>query len=274
LTLDQLPQAAQTAVRAQTDTASIQSITPVVSSGQTNYVVSFTRNGQPVDLQVDAFGRIVNGANPPGSVPGSVISAGPAAPGANQTVGSIPDWRTAPVRQPLAEANPIDFRSLPEPVRNTLLRYAGPGPINNVLRGTLGGQPVYQADLNPNGQAIGLRLAENGALLNDQINDRFLAQFSTQQNPWAGNAPVSQTGVGSSNNLEPLSNPRPVAFDQLPLAVQTTISGMLNGGTPNQVVQGITNGRGEYETIYSQNGQRYRLRVAEDGSVLARTEQP
>jgi hypothetical protein len=261
LTLDQLPRPVQDTVRAQAGTAPIQNISQVNTNGQTLYLVTFNRNGQPVDLQIDPSGRITN-----------LSPAGRPVPGAPATV-SVPDWRTAPVRQPLSQASPIGRESLPQAVRDTLTRYAGAGEIGILERGMVSGETVYQAQLQPSGQRIDLRVTETGALVNDQVNDRFLAELQSapNRNGGTGRGPAWQTGAGSSSSsgVAPLSNISQVSLDQLPVAAQTTISAQAGAAPVNPVTQGTLNGRTVYEASYNKDGQWVTLRVGEDGSLLS-----
>ncbi len=356
VSFDQLPQPVQNTVRGQAGTAPIQNVSEVNENGQTSYIVSFNRNGQPVNLQVDSAGQILNpdatttGFSPPrqplsaaapvslsevpmvvqntlrqysqgapmqsiekgtlqgqtvyeaafphngqnvelrvdqngalvrdastdqylasiGMRPGFGMQPGSAIPG-QQPGMPMRDWRTAPVRQPLTDWTMVDFQSLPDSVRQTFLRYAGAGAIDNVQRGMLGGQTVYQAQLQPNGQNIALRVTDSGALLDDQINDRFLAQYGNTLTPNSamGRAPGWQSGGGGSfSQPAPLSAARSISFDQLPLAVQTTISSQTGGAQINRVTEGDVAGQTVYDITYNQGGRWLNMRVANDGSLL------
>jgi hypothetical protein len=250
-------------------TAPIQSIRQVDQNGQTTYVVSYNQNGQTQNLQVDSLGRVMSGG-----APNTVIGATPNPP--NNVIGrapmptpAVPDWRTAPPREPLFNSTPVAFASLPQSVRQTLLNYAADGAVDNIQMGTLGGQTVYEAQLHPNGQTIALRLSDAGALINDQVNDRFLAQLNGPQNRAVGigQAPGWRSS-GSSYGMAPLSSTTAVSFNQLPLAVQTTINAQASGAPISSVAQGSLDGRAVYDATYSQGGQWVTVRVADDGSVL------
>jgi len=363
ISFDQLPAAVQNTVRGQAGTAPIQSVRELNSNGQTTYVVTYNRNGQNVDLQLDPSGRILGdspivGASQPqarpvlsapapvsfyqlpvagqktlqqysqgapiqnlqkGTIQGqtvyqaaflyngqnielridqtgallrdpqtdqyltsigmfpnsNVISRNPTAtyPSSAQSgqYSNSTDWRSAPARQPLTDSSLVDFNSLPQNVRNTFVSYAGVGAINNLQRGMVNGQTVYQAQLDPNGQLIDLRVTETGVLLRDQVNDRFMAELNNGGNHGAavGRAGTWQSGGGTSSGAAPLSNSTTVGFNQLPLAVQTTINGQSNGMPIDRVTQGTVNGQTVYEVSYNQNGQWVNLRVGEDGSVLS-----
>jgi len=276
VSFDQLPAAVQNTVRAQAGTAPIQSLSQVNTNGQTAYLVTFNRNGQDVNLQIDPTGRILTSQGVIGqsrpSLPTPPVSQFPTAAQNPFQRTSIPDWRTAPIRQPLAQASPMDFASLPQGVRDTLMSYAGPGAIDNVQMGRVDGQISYQARLQTNGQPIDLRVSDTGVLLNDQVNDRFLSEYRTQRNPneSVGRPPTWQSGQSAfSSATAALSNTTSVSFNQVPLAVQTTLSGVSNGAPLDRVTQGTLDGRTVYEVTLNKDGQWPTERVAEDGSLLS-----
>jgi hypothetical protein len=283
LNFDQLPQAAQNTIRAEAGTSPIENIKQVNTNGQTSYVVTLNRNGQNVDFQVDPFGRILNGSSvgmgqagtpnvvsqPPAYSPAPAYSQQPAYQQPSSAY-AIPNWRTAPVREPLMDSRVIGLATLPQQAQNTLLRYAGPNGISLVQQGSVNGQTVYEAQLHPNGQMIALRVTPTGAILNDQVDDQFLAQYSRNPNYAVGQAPAGQTG-GSFDVNRPLVNTVPVQFNQLPAAVQTTINGQANGAPINSIAQGMLNGRPAYDVTFVQGGRQVTLRVGQDGSVLGST---
>ena len=273
VSFNQLPRAVQSTLLRYGQGAPIQSVQKGTLQGQTVYEAAFPHNGQNVVLRVDQNGGLLRDAPTDqylasiGMLPGF----GPTPMLQSPAFGSVPDWRTAPARQPLLQANPIAFRSLPQPVRDTLMSFAGDGAIGNVQQGMVGGQIVYEAEVQPNGQPIQLRVSDTGVLLNDQVNDRFLSESQGAQNRNAamGRAPAWQSGGGSSTSLAPLSNTAPIMFDQLPLAVQTTMRGQANGAPLDRVTQGTLDGRTVYDVTYNKDGQWVTLRVVDDGSVLS-----
>jgi hypothetical protein len=117
-----------------------------------------------------------------------------------------------------------------------------------------------------------LRVANNGALINDQVNDRFLAQLSSGQNNGSGvgQAPSWQSvsGTAAASGLTPLQRPAPIALEHLPPAVQTTIQAQAGSSPINSITQGLLDGGVVYDALYNRSGQTVQLRIADDGSIL------
>jgi hypothetical protein len=239
--------------------------------GQTVYQATFPRNGQNVVLQIAENGALIR--DNVNSQYLATIGMRPKSPALSTTLPvAIPDWHTAPVRQPLAEAAPVSFSSLPQAARDALLSFAGGGAIGTVQQGMLNGRTVYDAEVFPNGQSIDLRIAPSGSLVNDQVNDRFLAQYTREQTGAdIGRAPgvQSSTSSGSSSGLPPLNNQVSESFDQLPLAVQTTVNAQASGTPIQRVIRGTFDGRPAYDVTFSRAGHWVNLRVADDGSILS-----
>ena len=130
-----------------------------------------------------------------------------------------------PAERRFAETSKLSFRQLPTVVRNTVRDYAGTAAIDDIERGTVNGQTVYEAAFKNGTEPIQLRVDEDGSLVKDQPNERFIAQFG-RETPQAGvgHAPSWQILKGSgSSGAGQLSNPKPFAFGQLPVAVQTAL---------------------------------------------------
>ena len=265
-----MPVAVQNTLRQYSLDAPIEDIDKGTIGGQAVYQAAFKHNGQNIELQVAQNGSLIRdnvndqylasvGMSPTGS---TMAQARPA---------YVPDWRTAPVRVPLSGASQVRFRDVPQPVRERLLSYSGGTPVGEIKRGMIGGQTVYEAALQSAGQKTQLRLTDTGALINDQVNDRFLAQLSSGQgSPSAvGQAPSWQSLSGSgSSGLAPLSNATSVAFNQLPDPVQTTVRAQAGFAPIDSTTQGVLEGKIVYNAAFTQGSRKVQLRVAHDGSVL------
>ena len=101
------------------------------------------------------------------------------------------------------------------------------------------GRTVYETTVNREGRKIDLRLAENGALIRDAINDRFLAE--TGRLP----APLAASGVSLPVRV-PLADRMPVSFNQLPAAVVTAIQKYAGADFVEKIEKGTVQGQSIY----------------------------
>jgi hypothetical protein len=181
---EQMPEVVRNTVRSFVNPENIEDIDRGMVYGRLAYEVAFKHHGQHVELLVAEDGSLIRDAENERFL---------------AKVGRLPaEWRTAGMRRaPLAGAQRVNFNQLPEDVQNTLRYYAGGTRIASVERGTVDGQTVYEASFPFRGQPMQLRVGEDGWLLDDQINQRFLAQFRRQQTPPAGvgAAPRSWEGL-------------------------------------------------------------------------------
>lgn len=247
----ELPVAVQNTLRSQAGSSRIEDIDAVTRSGETTYNAAFKRDGKTAELWLDANGNILNQGN----------AASPAATPAPAPAGQ---------RVPLAAASKVDPDDLPRAVRQTLQNYTQGARIEDVDKGTLQGQTVYEAAFKRNGQHIELRVNEDGTLIRDDANDRSLSQIGrATSTEGVGRPPSWQilTG-GEASTSSQVSDLKPVPFNQLPATVQRTLRGQAGQSAIDTVRQGTLDGKTVYEAFYSKDGETRVLRVGKDGSLL------
>jgi hypothetical protein len=83
-----------------------------------------------------------------------------------------------------------------------LQTYAATDFIERINRGWAQGQTVYEALFRHAGRDIPLRIAEDGSLIRDQVNELYLSQLGSLPTTaiGVGQAPAWQRGVGTSVN--------------------------------------------------------------------------
>ncbi len=163
----------------------------------------------------------------------------------------------------------MTFRQLPQAVRDTLRTYSGDARIEDVDKGTLGRTTVYQAAFKHNDENVELRIAENGLLIKDRENERFVAQFGRQgAEGGVGQAPSWQVLTGGESSSAELTNPRRLRFEQAPPDVQNTLRSQAGRSPIDTLRQGIVDGKAVYEGTFKQNGATQTVRMAPDGSLL------
>jgi len=113
-----------------------------------------------------------------GSWPTSVSQL-PELCGAGADGGHQPSWALTPTRAPLTAASKVTFRQLPQAVRDTLRRTQATRGLKMSIKGHLGAQRLPAA-FKHNDENVELRIAENGLLIKDRENERFVAQFGRQ----------------------------------------------------------------------------------------------
>jgi hypothetical protein len=266
---DDLPRAVRRTLQTYTQGAQIEDVDKGTLQGQTVYEAAFKRNGQHVELRVSEDGTLIRDeANDR-----FLASIGQAPGSSSQQVaaqGNRRSWELAPQRMPLAGATKVSFRELPSEVRETLRRYSRDARVEDIDKGTLNGTTVYQAAFKHNGQNIELRIAENGSVVRDDANERFLTQLGrTAPNEGVGRPPSWQilTG-GEASTAGQLSDLKAVPFNQLPATVQRTLRGQAGQSAIDSVRQGTLDGKTVYEAFYSKGGENRVVRVAQDGSLL------
>jgi hypothetical protein len=271
LNFDLLPIAVQNTLHHYSQGAHIQDIEKGTINGQTVYQAIFLHNGKSIDLRVAENGGLVRDA----VNDRFLAEMGPQfnAPAfAQPSPGPVPDWHTAPVRKPLPEATPVDFHSLPQAVQSSLATYASGGRLGSIQMGDMGGRTVYEAQIFADGQRTDLRFDRNGALLNDQVNDRFLAHYPST--PGAaiavGLAPASQSSSGAGySNLPALSNVKDVSLAQLPAAVRTTLRSEATDASIDRLQQGTVDGKRVYDVSFKRADRWINLRLGDDGSIIS-----
>jgi hypothetical protein len=181
------------------------------------------------------------------------------------------DWASAAARGTLSGGSKVAFRELPSPVRETLRKYAGTSSIDDIDKGTVGGQTVYEAAFKHRGEHTELRVAEDGSLVKDDVNARFVRQFGRTAPPGAIGRPAGSEVRQGGEVENRLVNARKVSFEDLPAAVQTTLRREAGESGIENIERGtVAGGRAEYRATITREGQNIQLRVGEDGRLRAR----
>lgn len=266
---ENLPRRVQETLRKYAQDARIEDVDRGTLQGRTVYEAAFKRNGQHIELRVAEDGTLIrDDVNDR-----FLASIGQAPEASNDRVtaqGNQPSWALSTARVPLASAAKVTYRDLPSAVRETLSRYSREARIEDIDRGTLDGKTVYQAAFKHNNQNIELRIAEDGSLVRDAANERFLTQLNRSRPTDAAGQPPSWqilTGRGASTSGQ-LNDLKAIRFNQLPAVVQTTLRNQAGQSAIDIVRQGTLNGRTVYEAFYNRDGETRVVRVAEDGSVV------
>jgi uncharacterized membrane protein YkoI len=252
VTLKDVPAAVQNTLRSYTGGAEIEDIDRGTVQGKTVYEAAFKHNNQHQELRVAEDGSLVRD-----DVNDRYLAAIGRTPGASATPAAA-----AAARVPLSGSAKVSFRDLPDPVRDAIRHYAGITRIEDIDRGTLNGRTVYQAAFKSMGEHVELRVAEDGSLVNDDHNQRFLADLDRQAPAGAvGRAPSWQVLRGSGSSGE-------VQFQQLPGPVQTTLRSQAGASAIRNITQSSVNGKTVFQATVERGGRPVQIQVAEDGSMV------
>ena len=170
--------------------------------------------------------------------------------------------RPRPLMSRLSRVEPAD---LPAPVQERLRTLANGAPIMSIERGVIDGRTYYDAILNQGGRNTDVRLAADGSLAPDSVNDRFLAESGQLVIP--ARAPLPGAPVGTVIARAPLVDPQPLSFNQLPAAVVNTVREYAGNDLVPKIERGTALGENVYEATLQHGGQLLPLRIREDGSL-------
>jgi len=147
-----LPWPAQQTILTQSGSASA-SITQVRqtmrSNGQKVYHVSFQKDGQPVRLAVQQDGTLVTPLGATGAATSSTTTT--TTTDANVT--------------PLSAATKVNLSDLPPAVQTAIRTQANGAAIEDIDRGTVNGQTVYEAAYKKDGRTYELRVGADGTVM-------------------------------------------------------------------------------------------------------------
>ncbi len=200
----------------------------------------------------------------------------------------------------------VTWEKVPAVVQQSIQVNGGGGPASTVQRGLENGQPVYSVVV-PSGEGEKrVVVRENGTLgpvQPDPTAQPLVAPVSQSVNPALTNTlpqgvtqqtvggqtvfnvvsegstqtsqiqitpdarVVSTTQVGPQGSVEMQKVPR----SSVPPAVERAIQTQTGPGQVVDIVHGTFNGRSVYDIVYEQSDDRIKLRVADNGSVLAQS---
>ncbi len=221
-----LPPAVQNTIRAQLGNVPMPNVDMVTVNGQTTYVVPSHIEDRAVDLWIDPNGNLVT---------------------------------LSPPRVLMSDGVRVNPQDLPLAVQETLRTYAEGAPLSNIRRGVVQGQIVYDATFQHFGHNVDLRVAEDGSLVRDAINDRFLAETGR----------MSRQGlVANAPARAPLVSRVPVSFNQVPPAVLSTLQTYARSDFIERIDKGVSQGQTVYEALFRHGADEVPLRIADNGSLI------
>lgn len=146
VTINETPQAVQTAIHSQLQNAPVDTIQRGIWNGQSIYEITYHDNGRLQTVQITEAGQ-------------PVVSKTPAA-------GWQPRYSNlAEKNVPLSSGAKLALNSAPRAVQTTVNQLANGVRIEDFERGEWNGRTVYQAAFKRNGQHVELQILDDGAVL-------------------------------------------------------------------------------------------------------------
>jgi uncharacterized membrane protein YkoI len=219
---EELPRSVQRTIRAQTAGAPVEDIDRENRNGRIVYEVAFKKNGENTELQVYDDGSLVN------------------APAGTTTSTVTPRSRINGSGS-LSGASKVNFDQLPRPVQKAIRAEAADAQVEDVDKGTMNGQTVYEAAFKRGGEHVELRVAEDGTILNPKSD--------------------KDSTVTRSDLVQ-------MQFNELPRAVQETVRAHIGRSKLVDIDRDTWNGATVYQVEYLRNGRHEQLMVGQDGGIV------
>jgi hypothetical protein len=259
----ELPQAVQQTINNTRGPAEVAHVGRTSHQGIPIYNVRLQERGAVRDIYVTETGTLVDPANLAAAQPPGVIGRPPHSLGATPQAGEaerphVAEGKPIQERPYLAEATKVDFEQMPQVVQNTVRSFVDPQRIEDIDRGRVYGRIAYEVGFKHEGQHVELLLAEDGSLIRDAENERFLAKVGRMPAGWGNGAAQRPQLVGAQR----------VNFNQIPEAVQNTVRYYSAGERVTGLNRGTVNGQTVYEASFQFRGQPMQLRLREDGWLM------
>ena len=148
ITIDEVPAAVKATILTEADGAPIQEIEMETADGKTVYEAEVIIDGKEVEIEVA----------PDGTLLGKKIED-------DEDEGDDDDDDEDEIEEE------VSLDDVPEAVKATMLKEAAGAEIQEVVKETEGGQVVYEAEFEADGQEIEIEVATDGTLLEREIDD-------------------------------------------------------------------------------------------------------
>ena len=232
--LDDLPDSIQTAIRGQLGEADANRIMQQRSAAGVNYVVSYDQNGRPMTMVVGPDGRVLS--NGPANV-------GVAATATRGTAGATNDTDAA------TDSTTMRLDDLPNDVANILKQRAPYAEVRTITREQRVGGDVYVIAVRDGDRAGEITIDAEGRVVSDERRD--LSALTPR-------APAKTDG-----------KPQGLPHDELPVAIKNAIKAYATASDIRSITLGLDrDGRTVYDVIFYRDGNRDRLILAKDGSLV------
>lgn len=171
---------------------------------------------------------------------------------------------------PLTQAKTLTWSEIPAAVQQTI--NAQSGNVESVHKGTLNNETLYEVALTRDGKNGAMRLRENGTVFR-QVGAAFTGspQLDRQTATINGNPQTTDKNPLVKSQPANASNSK-VKMTDVPYAAQKTIQTYAAANRVEDIDRVVAAGKVYYEVGYKKNGVHNEITVAEDGTLVRRTE--
>jgi hypothetical protein len=159
------------------------------------------------------------------------------------------------------ESEAVTIDEVPQAVKDTLVKEADGGTIEEIEKETEDGAVVYDADVVVNDEKFELKIDENGKLLSKEADED-----EDQDADEEGDDDGDDEGDDDGDQEESAA----VTIDDVPQAVKETLQKEANGGTIEEIETETEDGKTVYCADIVQDGKNIELKVDEGGKVLSK----
>jgi len=144
----------------------------------------------------------------------------------------------------------VSIDAVPAAVKATILAQAQGNPIREVEMETENGQTVYEAEVVIGGKEVEIRVAADGALLGQEVDDEDDDEADDDEDD-------------DENEVQ-------VSLGDLPEAVRATLLKEANGAEVKEIEKEIEKGQEIYSAEVIIDGQEVEFEIATDGTLLGK----
>jgi uncharacterized membrane protein YkoI len=155
------------------------------------------------------------------------------------------------------ESEAVTIDEVPQAVKDTLLKEADGGTVEEIEKETEDGAVVYDADVVVNDEKFELKIDENGKLLSkeaDEDEDQDADEEGDDDGDDDGDEEESEA----------------VTIDEVPQAVKDTLLKEADGGTVEEIEKETEDGKTVYGADIVKDDKKFELKVDENGQLLSK----
>lgn len=171
---------------------------------------------------------------------------------------------------PLSASSKVKFEDAPAAVQNIIKAQAGSAQIEDLEKGTLNGQTVYEAAYKHNGQHTELRVSESGTVVDTIVAGQSSGVTGTSTQTQTATTTKSTHTSDPAYNAgfkKDLSAGSKVSYNQLPENVKQLVRERLGSSHIEDIEKGKLDNALAYQIAFKKNGKNTEFRVTEDGKT-------
>jgi uncharacterized membrane protein YkoI len=149
----------------------------------------------------------------------------------------------------------VSLQQVPAAVRTTIEKHVGDGRIAEIERETEHGQVVYEVEAVVDGREVEFLVSPTGKYLGAEAEDDDDDDGEDDQD-------------GEDDDDE-----EAVSWDDLPKAVQTSLTDLLGGVKSQSLTREAEDGFVLYEAAYEADGAKLEVKLTDDGTVIEREQE-